>query len=342
MKIFSISAKWFLSLAFAALLVTGTFTGCENKDNTAGPASIIQNPTLGNVMAIQNRHTTDLMSIDGVEGTGTGLNQDGAPAIYVFTTRDNVAGIPSSIEGVRTHIENIGTVVAFGKPSSGYTGTYRGPLYSGVSVGNDNECASGTISCVVTDGTKNYLLSNNHVFARENAAATGERIDQPGRYDAVPQCSQTGQVASLSNFIPISFTSNNTVDCAIAEISAGINATTTSVANYTPTATTETASVGLAVKKTGRTTGLTSGKISAINVTSKVSYGTNKTATFTGQIYISGHGFSDAGDSGSLIVDSNNNDPVGLLFAGSSTSTIANPIGAVLTALGVTIVEPAP
>ncbi len=349
MKKISLSAKWFLSFTFAALLVTATFTGCENKDNSVTPASITQtqNPSIAHTMDVQNRYTKDLMSIDGVNGTGTGLNEDGTQAIYVFTTRDNVAGIPASIEGIRTHIENIGEVVAFGgKPSSGYTKQYRNPMYSGISVGNDNECAAGTIACVVTNGTQNFLLSNNHVFARENAALLGERIDQPGRYDAASvsglrQCDHTGQVATLSQFVSISFTANNTVDCAIAEISGTPGATTASAAGYTPTSTTQVATVGEPIKKTGRTTGLTTGSVSALNVTIRVSY-TAGTAQFVGQIYISSHTFSAAGDSGSLIVDSNNNNPVGLLFAGSSTSTIANPIDQVLTQLGVTIVQPAP
>ena len=48
--------------------------------------------------------------------------------------------------------------------------------------------------------------------------------------------------------------------------------------------------------------------------------------------------FSAGGDSGSLIVTQSAAQPVGLLFAGSSTTTIANPIGDVTTALGVTFV----
>ena len=48
--------------------------------------------------------------------------------------------------------------------------------------------------------------------------------------------------------------------------------------------------------------------------------------------------FSAGGDSGSLIVTNGTQQPTGLLFAGSTTHTIANPIQAVLAALGVTIV----
>jgi hypothetical protein len=63
-------------------------------------------------------------------------------------------------------------------------------------------------------------------------------------------------------------------------------------------------------------------------------------ATFVNQVVVSGRkgAFSKAGDSGSLIVtDDANANPVALLFAGGQTSTIGNPIDAVLSALGVTI-----
>lgn len=368
MKIFTHPAKWFLSFAFAALLVTGTFTSCDNKDNTSSPTAAIQiqNPNLSHAIDIQNRHTEALMLIDGVIGTGTGLHEDGSPAIYIFTSRDNVAGLPSMLEGIGTRIQNIGIVTA-GIPgmsegnykgsaipqAAGFTGIDRNPMHSGFSIGNDNECAAGTIGCVVTDNAThsiNYLLSNNHVFARVNAANIGERIDQQGRYDAIPQCSQTGQVANLSKFVTINFNrkASNVLDCAIAQISSGIgNVTSQTPAQaapaiqYTPSATTLAATVGLNVMKTGRTTGFTTGAISAINVTISVSYGSGKTAKFVNQIYISSTTFSAAGDSGSLIVEAvntGNPSPVGLLFAGSANSTIANPIGDVLTALGVSIV----
>jgi hypothetical protein len=62
------------------------------------------------------------------------------------------------------------------------------------------------------------------------------------------------------------------------------------------------------------------------------------TASFDNQIAIRGVGslFSAGGDSGSLIVTLNSKQPVGLLFAGSTTGvTYANPIGAVMNQLGI-------
>jgi hypothetical protein len=106
--------------------------------------------------------------------------------------------------------------------------------------------------------------------------------------------------------------------------------------------------LNLYVQKYGRTTGLTSGQISAINVFVEVCYEQFwgfciKSAYFFDQIEISGSGFSGPGDSGSLIVTydpehpSNDKRPVGLLFAGSDTTTYANRIDFVLDRFGVTI-----
>jgi len=107
------------------------------------------------------------------------------------------------------------------------------------------------------------------------------------------------------------------------------------------------ASVGQAVKKSGRTTGLTRGTIGALNATVTVGYedecsGTAFNKTFTGQIIVSQRhsSFLNSGDSGSLMVEDVATNPraVGLLYAGSSTSAVANPIGDVLSHLGATMV----
>jgi hypothetical protein len=91
--------------------------------------------------------------------------------------------------------------------------------------------------------------------------------------------------------------------------------------------------------KYGRTTGLTKGSVYAVNATINVGYGSG-VAVFKEQIIITPGKFSAGGDSGSLIVvqrGANARRPIGLLFAGSSMFTVANPIGAVLTRFGVTI-----
>ena len=99
------------------------------------------------------------------------------------------------------------------------------------------------------------------------------------------------------------------------------------------------------VAKSGRTTGLTCGDISAIAVDISVDYYRNcaetrpyLTKTFANQVAISGNRFSDAGDSGALVVNAANAEPVALYFAGGTDAAgvgqgVANPVGDVLSEL---------
>ncbi|MGH8015860.1 MAG: hypothetical protein ACREBV_06685, partial [Candidatus Zixiibacteriota bacterium] len=103
-----------------------------------------------------------------------------------------------------------------------------------------------------------------------------------------------------------------------------------------------------AVKKSGRTTGLSRATVNGLNATVSVAYdnecagGAAFTKTFTGQILTTNRGskFLAGGDSGSLMVEDVTTNPraVGLLFAGSNTLAVANPIGQVLSFLGATMV----
>ncbi|HWY06724.1 MAG TPA: hypothetical protein VNY24_07660, partial [Candidatus Acidoferrales bacterium] len=99
------------------------------------------------------------------------------------------------------------------------------------------------------------------------------------------------------------------------------------------------ASIGEPVAKSGRTTGLTCSTVSATSLSTSVTYqtqcngGTSFKVTYSNQISVAGGGFSAGGDSGSLIVDEGTADPVALLYGGSDTDTVGNPVGDVLTAL---------
>lgn len=308
------------------------------------------------VMAVQNRHTRDLLAIPEVVGTATGLSDTGNPAILIFTRRDVPPGVvPASIDGVPTVVKVTGEITAL-KPSGGQgfnnTAVLTPPVPIGVSTGNIGECSAGTISARVISGTTVYALSNNHVYALENNAPIGSQVLQPGLYDT--QCVMRGNntLGTLYAFIPIQFNNTacnpatnpaacNTVDAAIAVSSTEELGQATPPGGYgVPNSQTNSSPfIGQAVQKYGRTTSLTNGTITGINATVTVSYGTGKNAVFTGQIVIgSGKPFSKAGDSGSLIVTNDSHAyPVGLLFAGGSGTTIANPIDSVLGGFGVTI-----
>ena len=232
------------------------------------------------------------------------------------------------------------------------------PIQLGTSGGNINDsskafCFGGTLRALVQDNTGiQYILSNNHVLARTNWAAIGEDIIQPGLIDQSPTCAKDTNdiVADLSAFIPILFKTkntfpSNTVDAAIAQVRQGRVDPTGSILDIgVINSETLVPALNLAVKKSGRTSGLTEGTISAINVTVDVSYGSGKTGRFVNQIFVSPGSFLAGGDSGSLLIEDAATAPraVGLLFAGSSTIAVANPIQAVLNAFNVTMVGSTP
>ena len=86
------------------------------------------------------------------------------------------------------------------------------------------------------------------------------------------------------------------------------------------------------MRKYGRTTGQTDGKVKFINATVNVGYDTG-VAKFVGQIVFGGGNFSAGGDSGSVIVTKSGSQPVALLFAGGAGDTIGSPIDMVLDEL---------
>ncbi|HYP27073.1 MAG TPA: hypothetical protein VE262_10180, partial [Blastocatellia bacterium] len=131
---------------------------------------------------------------------------------------------------------------------------------------------------------------------------------------------------------------SSNVDAAIAQLRTGTMDATGAIEDIgTISSVVRTPAIGLAVQKSGRTTGHTTGTISSINTTVSVRYGscgstTGPIFTFTNQVVVGSSSFSAGGDSGSLIVTRGTCPrPVALLFAGSSTSTIGNPISQVLS-----------
>jgi len=225
----------------------------------------------------------------------------------------------------------------------------------GSSGGNVNDitrqfCCSGTLGSLVTKGGVQYILSNNHVLARVDQAAVGEDISQPGLIDN--GCSVATVVADFSQAVRLG---TQNVDAALAQVRSGLMDSTGKILDIgVPCATPGTPRVGLAVAKSGRTTGCQQGTIGSINTNVSVQYqrrcgsGQKFVISYTNQVVINSTTFSAGGDSGSLIVSgacsatgqetNGDNAPVALLFAGSSSSTIGNPIQDVVNALGISFV----
>jgi hypothetical protein len=211
------------------------------------------------------------------------------------------------------------------------------PLLIGGSIGHFGITA-GTLGAFVHRAGKpdeDFLLSNNHVLANENLAKRGDDLLQPGPLDGGRR--NRDRVGTLDHFVRLK-QRNNKVDAALGTLVedieyyvdwleglGGINGVRSDMLDE-----------GETVYKIGRTTGLTRGRVSAIEVDGlEVGYDTGS-KLFDGQVEIapgSDEPFSLGGDSGSLIVDAQRR-VVALLFAGNDVdATYANPVGAVLDAL---------
>jgi hypothetical protein len=316
-------------------------------------------------MRTQAAHTPELLRLSGVVGTAITADAKGNPAIMIMTETALPAGrLPLTLDGLAVVQEVTGKIVAMRGGGGGgvsHTALQTPPISLGTSGGSATDlangfCCSGTLGSLVTKGGVQYILSNSHVFAGDvvsggngKVAAIGDDVDQPGYVDNNCSTANTNHVAdvsSLSTLYPPNSTPN--VDCSIAQVVAGMVRTDGAILEIgTLSHNTVAAAVGQAVKKSGRTTGLTRSSISGLNATVSVGYdtecgGTAFTKTFTGQIVIGNKGsrFLNSGDSGSLMVEDVATNPraVGLLFAGSSSTAIANPIGDDLAQLGVTMV----
>ena len=217
------------------------------------------------------------------------------------------------------------------------------PVKMGTSGGSSADasrffCCGGTLgSLVLYDGVLS-ILSNNHILARSGSAAVGEDTIQPGLIDVNCNGATSNIVGDFAgNKVPLG-TAN--VDTAISTARAGmVDATGAIIDIGVPCSSPTTPTIGLGVTKSGRTTGQTTGSIQSLNTSVSIQYqkgcnsGKKFTETYTNQLVISGSGsFSAGGDSGSLIVTTGTPHPVGLLFAGNSTQTIANPIQSVINA----------
>jgi hypothetical protein len=214
-------------------------------------------------------------------------------------------------------------------------------------------CCGGTLGSLVTRGGTQYILSNNHILARSDGATVGDAIVQPGLIDT-PTCTTTGTttVANLTQFFNLQTSPAPNIDAAIAQVIAGkvdpagniIYLGATADANGVPVSAPPqsgsgtAASINLAVAKSGRSTGLTCSTVFSTSTNTSVSYtvncdgtGTSFSENYNNQVDISGGAFSGEGDSGSLIVAQNTASPVALLYAGSDSDTVGNPVSDVLS-----------
>jgi hypothetical protein len=247
-----------------------------------------------------------------------------------------------------------------GKPGEtvDHTAKQNPPIQLGTSGGwrydlANGYCCGGTLGSLIQIGGDKYILSNYHVFESDiveggngRVAQDLDPIIQPGLIDVACNANNAQNVAFLIK--GPSLPSDN-VDASIAMIDPEMVDESGAILEVgTISSSTVAASINQAVKKSGRTSGLSRSKVVGLNATVSVAYDDECageyafTKTFTGQIIIANKRskFLASGDSGSLMVEDIDTNPraVGLLYAGSKTLAVANPIDEVLDFFGATMV----
>ena len=297
-------------------------------------------------------HKKGLLQLKNVVAVGLGYKTRAGrklntPSIVVFVSEKLPAEelapqdlVPTEIGGVMTDVVAVGLI----KPLHSYDYSLTPPIVDptkkvrpiqpGCSIGH-YLVAAGTLGCIVRDRqtSRPLLLSNNHILANSSNGSdgrcrAGDPILQPGTYDGGHYPRDI--IASLERYIPIR-EAENLADAAVATPVADL-VINEEIIGAGPVKGISDALPGMAVRKFGRTTGLTRGEVMAIQVDTNPIHYNGYAATFINQIFLSN--MSAGGDSGALIMDTTNN-AVGLLFAGSNVFTIASPISNVLAGLEV-------
>lgn len=373
-KAFSRGRWKFAAIALLLALSLLIWVGCMDQGQTptepgAGQESAVLdvlNKEVQKVMVIQDAYTPEIMVNSDILGTATGLNENGELAIIVYVNQESqsfqksAANIPTMLEKTPVVIEYTDPIRAMKGGGGGvsHTAKQTPPIQLGTSGGwrydlANGYCCGGTLGSLIQKNGTQYILSNYHVFEADivsggngRVAQTGDYIIQPGLIDVSCNANNAQNVATLvkSSSLP-----GSNVDASTAAIIPGMVRTDGAILEVgTLSSSTVGASINQAVKKSGRTTGLTRSTVSGLNATISVQYdnecagGVAFTKTFTGQIVIANRRskFLAGGDSGSLMVQDVTTNPraVGLLYAGSNTTAIANPIGQVLSYFGATMV----
>jgi hypothetical protein len=354
--------RWLLLIGAAVVLTIGIW-GCSGTDNaplapvaTSDGLQAQLTPKLQSVMAIQDRNTPALMAKRDVIGTATTLDENGQPAVMILvTSQEAMDAAPKTIEGVPVKTVLTDKIVAMKTSGVSHTAKQTPPIQLGTSGGwrydlANGYCCGGTLGSLISVSGVQRILSNYHVFEADIVsggngivAQTGDYIIQPGLIDVSCNAANAQNVATL---VKTSSLPNSNVDCSSANVISGMVSTDGAILEIgvIKSGSGIAAFVGQYVKKSGRTTGLTRSYVSGLNATVSITYdnecagGTAFTKSFTGQILVanSRSKFLAGGDSGSLMVEDITTSPnsIGLLFAGSTSIAVANPIGQVLTFLG--------
>lgn len=303
-----------------------------------------------------------------------GLERTNRPSIIVFVEKKikeedlpRSEIVPGKINGIPTDVIEIGRVRLLVER------TAKGrPARPGMSVGH-YKITAGTFGALVRDikTGEPLMLSNNHILAnatdgKDRRAAIGDPILQPGAYDGG---TSQDKIAELLRYVPIQrsvkeadcpvamgtarvasklvhlvrpnyelrfmkyYRGSNIIDAAVAR-PVSPEVVSADIIDIGPPQGTAVAEVSQTVLKSGRSSGVTTGPVTAVDVSLQVELNNSEVGMFSDQVVA--EMISQGGDSGSLILDERKR-AVGLLFAGSEKYTVFNRLNNVFNMLNISL-----
>lgn len=209
------------------------------------------------------------------------------------------------------------------------------PLQGGISISNQYQIAAGTLGGLVVDRSTGMpmLLSNWHVLAGAWTARPGQMIYQPGQLDGGGPGDAIGSLSRTAM--------NANLDAAVAALN-DIRPLTDDVFQLGRLNGIGQARLGMPVAKSGRTTGITYGMVTAVEGVARMTYASISWVIKHVLTVEPQDGYSQVsgpGDSGSFWLDQGGLQAVGLHFAGSNypERALAMEMQPVLDALQVDI-----
>jgi len=313
------------------------------------PASAGENPGRGKSLAEARKSLEqELLPLAGAGFVGIAHSEAEGEVIVFVEDEQTKQRVPRSFNGYAVRTEVTGKIQALStqvaEPLAGVSPKRRGEvsvLVGGISLSawETNPYYSGTLGMVTYD---DKILSNAHVIAIEpdtdNFLDIGTAIIQPGSGDGGREGAKVGE---LEDYITIDFDpgAENYADAAIGSIDGDIDASYGEQfgegGNYWIEGWAE-VSIGDTVRKSGRTTGVTTGQVINTNISVLVKYG-DQTARFVDQIAVAQDNWSFAGpgDSGSAV--DKDGEFVGLVFAGSENYAFINKAEHIIDGLSIAI-----
>lgn len=222
------------------------------------------------------------------------------------------------------------------------------PLQSGIAIAPPGSQGSGAIgwfcrSNAAGESNDRFLLSNWHVLTKYGAALPPEIVRQP---PGSPNPAMTVAHLHRAAIVLPGAGNSNLCDAALAKLVSGV-ALELTVRDVGPIGKSiSPPSIHQKVQKRGPQSCRTSGRISDFPYITSVSEGLAQSPTylFVDQIRIEaevGSDFSVGGDSGSLVLEQQTLNPVGLLFAKDSTNSrysIASPLSTICEELQIGLI----